>query len=95
MFEAGPEGFVGGLSADNYLAITKTSRATATSDLQDLVDKGALTRSGRFRFTRLPDTRYPQSGHICWRFLFCVEVRNIKHCAYCEFRIDISWIWDS
>lgn len=49
LFEAGPEGFVGGLSADNYLAITKTSRATATRDLQDLVDKGALTRSGQLR----------------------------------------------
>ncbi|KAB2729245.1 Fic family protein [Brucella intermedia] len=52
LFEAGPEGFIGGLSADNYLAITKTSRATATRDLQDLVDKGALTRSGQLRFTR-------------------------------------------
>ncbi|WP_095445150.1 Fic family protein [Ochrobactrum quorumnocens] len=52
LFEAGPDGFVGGLSADNYLAITKTSRATATRDLQDLVDKGALTRQGQLRFTR-------------------------------------------
>lgn len=52
LFEAGPEGFIGGLSADNYLAITRTSRATATRDLQDLVDKGALTRSGQLRFTR-------------------------------------------
>ncbi len=38
LFEAGPEGFIGGLNANNYLAITKTSRATATRDLQDLVD---------------------------------------------------------
>lgn len=52
LFEAGPDGFVGGLSADNYLAITKTSRATATRDLHDMVDKGALTRSGQLRFTR-------------------------------------------
>ena len=52
LFEAGPDGFIGGLSADNYLAITRTSRATATRDLQDLVAKGALTRSGRLRFTR-------------------------------------------
>ncbi len=49
LFEAGPEGFIGGLSADNYLAITKTSRATATRDLQDMVDKGALTRQGQLR----------------------------------------------
>lgn len=52
MFDAGPDGFVGGLSADNYLAITKASRATATRDLHDLVDKGALSRSGQLRFTR-------------------------------------------
>jgi len=52
LFDAGPDGFVGGLSADNYLAITKTSRATATRDLQDMVDKGALTRKGQLRFTR-------------------------------------------
>jgi Fic family protein len=52
LFEAGPDGVVGGLSADNYLAITKTSRATATRDLQDLVNKRALTRSGQLRFTR-------------------------------------------
>lgn len=52
MFDAGPDGFVGGWSADNYLAITKASRATATRDLQDLVDKGALTRQGQLRFTR-------------------------------------------
>lgn len=52
LFEAGPDGFIGGLSADNYLAITKASRATATRDLHDLVDKGALSRSGRLRFTR-------------------------------------------
>ncbi|QWK81533.1 Fic family protein [Ochrobactrum sp. BTU1] len=52
LFEAGPDGFVGGLSADNYLAITKASRATATRDLQDMVDKGVLTRSGQLRFTR-------------------------------------------
>ncbi|PRA46570.1 cell filamentation protein Fic [Ochrobactrum sp. MYb68] len=52
LFETGPDGFIGGLSADNYLAITKTSRATATRDLQDLVDKGALARSGQLRFTR-------------------------------------------
>lgn len=52
LFEAGPDGFIGGLSADNYLAITKASRATATRDLHDLVDKGALTRSGQLRFTR-------------------------------------------
>jgi len=46
MFEEGIDGFKGGLSADNYISISKTSRATATRDLQDLVEKGALTKTG-------------------------------------------------
>lgn len=46
MFREGPEGFQGGLSADKYLRITGTTRPTATRDLQDLVMKGALTRTG-------------------------------------------------
>ena len=52
MFAEGPTGFKGGLSADNYLAITKTSRATATRDLADLVEKGALVKTGELRHTR-------------------------------------------
>lgn len=52
MFREGVEGFKGGLSAENYIRITGASRATATRDLQDLVDKGALTRTGERRHTR-------------------------------------------
>jgi Fic family protein len=52
MFREGVEGFKGGLSAENYLSISKTSRATATRDLQDLVAKGALARTGEFRHAR-------------------------------------------
>lgn len=52
LFREGPDGFKGGLSAENYIAITQSSRATATRDLQDLVQKGALTRSGELRHTR-------------------------------------------
>ena len=52
MAREGPGGFKGGLSAENYLAITGTSRATATRDLQALVDIGALVRSGRLKGTR-------------------------------------------
>ncbi|HEX5033036.1 MAG TPA: Fic family protein, partial [bacterium] len=52
MFREGPNGFRGGLSAENYLAITKTSRATATRDLQDLVEIGALRRTGERKHTR-------------------------------------------
>lgn len=52
MFREGPAGFKGGLSAENYISITRTSRATATRDLHDLVEKGALTRTGERRHTR-------------------------------------------
>ncbi len=52
MFGEGIDGFKGGLSAENYITISKTSRATATRDLQDLVEKGALTRTGELRHTR-------------------------------------------
>ena len=52
MFREGPDGFEGGLSAENYLSITGTSRATATRDLQELVDMGALSRTGERRYTR-------------------------------------------
>ena len=52
LFDAGPEGFTGGLSAENYIAITKTSRATATRDLADLLKKNALTKTGQLKHTR-------------------------------------------
>ena len=52
IFREGINGFKGGLSAENYISISKTSRATATRDLQDLVEKGALTKTGELRYTR-------------------------------------------
>lgn len=52
MFRAGPAGFTGGLSAENYISITSTSRATATRDLHDLVAMQAFTRTGERRHTR-------------------------------------------
>lgn len=52
IFREGPDGFKGGLSAENYIAITGTSRATTTRDLQDLVEIGALSRTGDRRHTR-------------------------------------------
>ena len=52
MFREGIDGFKGGLSAENYIRIARTSRATATRDLQDLVAKGALTKTGELRHTR-------------------------------------------
>jgi Fic family protein len=52
IFREGPEGFKGGLSAENYLSITGTTRPTATRDLQELVMKGALTKTGERKHTR-------------------------------------------
>jgi len=52
MLREGPEGFKGGLSAGNYATITGASPATATRDLADLVDKGALLRIGERRYAR-------------------------------------------
>jgi Fic family protein len=52
MFKEGIDGFKGGLSAENYISIARTSRATATRDLHDLVEKGVLTKTGVLRHTR-------------------------------------------
>jgi len=52
MLREGPEGFKGGLSAGNYVTVTGASPATATRDLADLVDKGALLRAGERRHAR-------------------------------------------
>ena len=46
MFKEGPDGFKGGLSAGKYGTITGASPATATRDLVDLTEKGALVRTG-------------------------------------------------
>ena len=52
MLREGPEGFKGGLSAGNYATISGASPATATRDLSDLVEKGALVRVGERRHAR-------------------------------------------
>jgi Fic family protein len=52
MFKEGLDGFKGGLSAENYITITKTSRPTATRDLQDLLEKKAFIKTGEFKSTR-------------------------------------------
>jgi len=51
-FEAGHSGFIGGLSADNYTKIAKTSASTATRDLADLVQKGIFIKTGQLKGTR-------------------------------------------
>ncbi|NOQ36006.1 MAG: DUF4172 domain-containing protein [Methylococcaceae bacterium] len=52
LFDAGYQGFEGGLSADNYINITRTSASTATRDLQQMVEKKILIRRGERKGTR-------------------------------------------
>jgi len=52
VFAAGPGGFEGGLNVRKYVAITKTSKATATRDLQHLAALGVLMPAGSGRATR-------------------------------------------
>jgi len=52
IFREGPEGFAGGLSAENYISITKISRATATRDLHELVLMNVFSKSGERKYTR-------------------------------------------
>ncbi len=52
MFEQGTKGFEGGISAKKYVAITGTSKASATRDLQQLSAIGALKQVGGGRSIR-------------------------------------------
>jgi len=44
MFDAGVEGFKGGMSAKKYASITKCSKATATRDLTNLLHRGCFSK---------------------------------------------------
>ena len=52
IYSKGIDGFQGGLSADNYISITKTSKATATRDLKQLLELNALIKTGKLKSTR-------------------------------------------
>ncbi|MFD0894731.1 Fic family protein [Luteolibacter ambystomatis] len=52
VFAEGPDGFNGGLSAKNYAAIAKASTATVTRDLNELLEFGALRKTGERKSTR-------------------------------------------
>lgn len=45
MLDAGKEGFEGGMTAKKYISIAKTTKATATRDLQELVKLGILQQN--------------------------------------------------
>ncbi|MBP8116187.1 MAG: Fic family protein [Nitrospira sp.] len=51
MLEEGPDGFEGGMNAKKYMTITGTSKATATRDLQELVEKDIFAPTGGGRST--------------------------------------------
>jgi Fic family protein len=59
MMKEGPDGFKGGLSAGNYAAITGATPATTTRDLADLVEKGALARTGERKYARYALKLFP------------------------------------
>ena len=52
MLDEGPRGFQGGINTKKYISITDTSKATATRDLQDLVEQGIVIPVGGGRSTR-------------------------------------------
>ncbi len=52
LFEKGPDVINEDVSAEKYISVTETSRATATRDLQDLVEKQVFLRLGERKHTR-------------------------------------------
>jgi len=52
LLDAGPQGFVGGMTNKKYASLTKTSAPTAQRDLADLVGKGCLVLTGAGRSVR-------------------------------------------
>jgi Fic family protein len=46
MLEEGPKGFEGGMNANKYSSISKVSKATATRDLQELLESGVFILFG-------------------------------------------------
>ena len=52
LLDTGPGGFEGGINARKYMSLTDVSKATATRDLTELVEKGCLVqRTGGGRST--------------------------------------------
>lgn len=52
MMEKGVDGFEGGMTTRKYIGITKTSKATATRDLQELLVNGVFVQEGAGRSIR-------------------------------------------
>jgi Fic family protein len=52
LYDAGPEGFSGGMSTEKYVNLCGVSRATAYRELSSLCDAGLLSQTGTGRGTR-------------------------------------------
>lgn len=52
LYDAGPDGFEGGMSTEKYVRLCGVSRATAYRELAALSEKGVLAQSGAGRGTR-------------------------------------------
>ena len=52
LLEAGDGGFLGGLNAEKYMKLTGISKASATRDLADMVERGQLRTIGAGKATR-------------------------------------------
>ncbi len=59
LFEAGADGFAGGMSTKKFTAIAQVSRAAAYRELTELAALGVLVKSGQGR-----GTRYALSGAL-------------------------------
>jgi len=52
LHSAGPDGFLGGMTTEKYVKLTGVSRATAWRELDELLERQLLVRSGQGRGTR-------------------------------------------
>ncbi|MBI1890589.1 MAG: hypothetical protein HYS18_08085 [Burkholderiales bacterium] len=52
LLDAGDDGFLGGMTAEKHSKISGASKATATRDLTELLQKGALISRGVGKATR-------------------------------------------
>jgi len=52
LYDAGPEGFAGGMSTEKYVNLCGVSRATAYRELTALCEMGVLVQTGVGRGTR-------------------------------------------
>ena len=62
LYDAGPEGFSGGMSTEKYVNLCEVSRATAYRELTGLCEMGLLVLTGTGRGTRYQLLQRPPAG---------------------------------